>query len=668
MSAWQQAPAVSQQEGQQGQTPAWQNAPAVRPLSQQRTGLTGTATDQGRALPDAQRAAFNRVPGGYDPQGELGSARTPLPLREGDDGTRLQIGQFGITTDGRYVEGTRPVPVPMGQASRGQGRPLVTEGAQLANQLNRAIPGASELAGLTQAGVNAAQDLFAGRPVGSFNDYWTGARDEQAMMQQDFLNRRPIVANLATGTPGAMMALAPGLNAAAQSTRLGNIVAGAGLGAASGGVAGYAQPGNLEQRANNAYAGMALGGVLGGAVGRFTPLPAAQQPRMPQQARDMMMAGVDLTPGQMMGGAWRANEERLRSVPVLGDAIGEAEQRGIEQFNRIATNRALAPIGQQLPENVQTGRPAIGFAQQAIGSEFDQIARQATLRPDEQLASDLQAAVARVNPTLPPEQQRQLQSIVDNTVIGRMQMAGGVADGRTLQEMNSGLREMASGYMGSANPDQRSIGQALEAIRRSVDNAVIRQNPELARPMVNARAAYSQLPRLERAAASAGARDGIATPNQFAAAGRAEDRTLRRRATAAGRVPNQPFFEAAQATLSSRVPDSGTAGRGAVLAGLAGTGTAIAAPEAAPAVIATGATLLGSSAIYSAPVLRALNTLARGQVSRRDATIARQALMNAGLTPEQIAAGVTEIRNRAAFGAGAIAAPENTATSQTAGR
>ncbi len=662
-----------------------------QPLAVSRRTTANQAFPQGIPLTEAQRRAYAAIPD-LDISGQSGTRQRPFALPANDDGSNMQVGTFGITADGRLVEGRAPRPVALGGGPSPDqiqgmmetfpGNNPISQGIDNAagvaasglDTFYRSIPGMSELSAGIETGVRAGGDFLSGNPVAPLSNYWQDARLGQQSRISRLAEQNPVASNLITGTGYALPALIPGGQGLA-ATRAGatvgqNVLRGAAGGAAtgtiSGGIYGYAQPGSLEERSQAAVQGMTggalLGGAVGGIAGRFMPRDIAAEPRMPEASRAMLSQGIDLTPGQMLGGAARANEEKLRSVPGLGDAITAAEERGMAQFNRMAVNRTLAPIGQQLPENVQTGRPAIAFAQQQLGREFDNIAANATLRADEQLASDLSRGLAGISENMIPERRQQLQDIINSTVLSRVTQSPNGVSGRTLQDINNSLRTNAGEYMASGDPDQRMMGRALESVRRAIDSAMLRQNPQLRRQIAAARQGYARLPRIERAAASAGAREGIATPNQFAAAGRAEDRTLRRRATAAGRVPDQQLFENAQTALSNRVPDSGTPGRGALIAAVGGLMTAAANPATIPYVAGTGATIGLAASAYSPQALSLLNKMARQRMSMRDAAIARQQLEGFGISQQQQQQLVEEIRRRASAGIGASAAPTNTVT------
>jgi hypothetical protein len=133
----------------------------------------------------------------------------------------------------------------------------------------------------------------------------------------------------------ANLALASRVPAAASVP--GRIAAGAGGGAVLGSVA---QPlpeteNFWTEKAKQAGTGAAVGGVLSG-VGQALGY-AGRQARRPEVA-ELRAAGVSPTIGETVGGWGSRAEEKLSSVPFLGDAVANARQRARVQFNTASIN------------------------------------------------------------------------------------------------------------------------------------------------------------------------------------------------------------------------------------------------------------------------------------------------------------------------------------------
>lgn len=149
-------------------------------------------------------------------------------------------------------------------------------------------------------------------------------------------------------------------------------------------------------------------------------------------------------------------------------------------------------------------------------------------------------------------------------------------DGRAVQNAISSLGREARDWLGRASsPHERDMGRALGQVRDAVERIAIRHSPTDAMEGFRAvnRAHQGQL-RLERAAGSVAAEDGIFSPAQLHNATKVVGGE---RAFARGRAPGQELSSAAKATMSQRVGDSGTAGRMLQYALLGGGGSAVAA-------------------------------------------------------------------------------------------
>ena len=68
-------------------------------------------------------------------------------------------------------------------------------------------------------------------------------------------------------------------------------------------------------------------------------------PQTSKEVKTLMDQGVTPTAGQILGGRLQSVEDRLMSVPLLGDAITTGRKRASEELNRAAYARALTGTG-----------------------------------------------------------------------------------------------------------------------------------------------------------------------------------------------------------------------------------------------------------------------------------------------------------------------------------
>jgi hypothetical protein len=371
---------------------------------------------------------------------------------------------------------------------------------------------------------------------------------------------------------GNVAAALPLLGGAAPSGA--GLLARAGVGAAQGGALGLLTPVVGDQQADFAGAKKSQGllGAAGGALAAPIAAGAARvisplASRAGSATKLLQSEGVQLTPGQAAGGVAQTVEDKLISLPILGDAIRAARTRGNESLNRAVYNRVLAPIGESTDK---MGRAAVADARQKIGAAYDNALNGVQLAPDAQLLADVGAITQRVGGMTPTEVQS-LQSIVNRDVIEPLAGVQSI-DGRAFKGIESQLTQNITRYGNSPDAHQKEVGDALSNVLDSLRGALARQNPQQARALTAANTAYANLVRLENAAAKQGAHEGVFNAPQLANAVRQGDMTVRKRGYAAGRALMQDLSDAAQSRMASKIPNSGTSDRMWLNAGALGAG------------------------------------------------------------------------------------------------
>jgi len=372
---------------------------------------------------------------------------------------------------------------------------------------------------------------------------------------------------------------------------------------AVGGTLGALQPvGTGESRLANTA--MGAGGAL---AGNLLARGAARviSPNTAPEVKSLLDQGVSLTPGQVLGGAAKATEDKLTSVPLLGDFIKNAQGRSIEDFNRAAYNRALAPIGENAGKDFPVGREGMSIVKQKLGAAYDALLPKLSFKADQQFGQDVanlrNLAGAGTGTSLGAAEAKQFEDILKNTVIRRMTPQGNMS-GDVVKIVESDLGRLAKGYASDPSFDKRQLGSAIAQLQASVRDNLMRSNPAEAKTLQAINEGYANFTRLRRAASSTGTDMGLFTPAQLAAAVKAADTSVGKGNTAIGEALMQDLSDAGKRVLPSKIPDSGTAGRGMLGAVVAGGAGAFAHP-AVPAAIALGA------GAYTRPGTAALSAL-----------------------------------------------------------
>lgn len=396
----------------------------------------------------------------------------------------------------------------------------------------------------------------------------------------------------------ANLALASKLPAAAST--MGRIGVGALGGAASAAMNPVTQEGdfasNKMQQVGIGAAGGAVVPALTAGIGRIVSPAASLNPELQLLQRE----GVRPTIGQALGGRWNATEEKLQSLPLMGDMISKARNNAREDFNRAALNRVTAPIGTKASE---TGQAGVQQAGDMVSNAYTQAKNQlGDFRLDRQGVGELQN-IRQMADMLPDETARGQFQKLWGTLANDIS-PNGTIKAEAFKRIDSKLAKEAARFAGAPDAYQQQLGDALGEVRTSITQNALRANPNAAAMMKAADTAYANLVRVEGASKNALQSGGLFTPGQLGSAVRQADQSVRDRATARGTALMQDLAGAGQSVLGNKVPNSATADR--LMLGAGGLG-AYALNPAIPAGLLAGAGL------YTSP----MQSLLRGAVTAR---------------------------------------------------
>lgn len=428
----------------------------------------------------------------------------------------------------------------------------------------------------------------AGQALGLVSDDTVNQMKERDKpIEQSGLGRAGMVSSqVASFLPTSMI---PGAN-----TYTGSALIGAGVGAM--------QPtAENESRLANSLIG-AGGGVVGRALAG-TPSKLLNPKVSPQQEL-LMKEGVPLTPGMAGGNAANIAEQKLMSLPFIGNAIRQGRERSQAAFNKAALNRALAPIGKQVDD---TGSAGIAQVRTALNNAYDDLLPDYGVTVDNASAAALKNLDELVQGGLSPTQSNRFNQIMQNSVFGKMTPQGNMS-GRSYKDILSNLGRLGREYGKSADPEQRSLGQALNEAQRILKEAGSKQHPEFASALQKIDEGWRNYSVLRRAMSTVGADpDRGFTASQLRNAAKAGDSTVGKRAFGEGQAVMQDLANAGKGVVDDLFPNSGTtdrflSGAGGVGAGGVGIGamTGVVDPvTAAIAATAYGTGIAGSKAAYS---------------------------------------------------------------------
>lgn len=393
--------------------------------------------------------------------------------------------------------------------------------------------------------------------------------------------------NLITTLPAGM--------AAPASSGLG---ARAVYGAATGAAGGAMQPvtdGGADfwkSKGTQVATGAAVGGALApvaGGVARMISPKASTNPQL-AMLRD---SGVNPTVGQAIGGRMNALEEKLTSLPIMGDMISRARGKSLEGFNNAAINRATAPIGVRINGS---GQQAVREAGDALSNAYDDVLGSIKgVSFDNQFTADL-GQLKQMSSGLVPDMQRKFDKLLQDKVMSRMSPSGGLAP-ETYKAIDSELKQEAARWSKSAMASESELGDAISQLHSLLNQQMRRSNPDVADKLAKIDQGWANLVRIEGAAKAGKNAEGMFTPGQLNQAIATADQSTRKRAVSRGTALMQDLGNAGQSVLGNKVPNSFTTDRALIAGG--GIGAGMVNPAIPGALLAGGA-------LYTQPAQKAL--------------------------------------------------------------
>jgi hypothetical protein len=426
----------------------------------------------------------------------------------------------------------------------------------------------------------------AGDAVTGFNlDSISGAMGGDASQTRAALDlarqENPGSAMVGTLAGGTLAALAGEAGLARLGMGAGTsraLLADTGYGATAG--AGLADDGN---RATGAISG-GLAGLLGSVAGQgLTKATGSVISGVSNPAvRTVADEGVPMTIGQAVGESGVAGrfvkgaEDRLAGFSGVGDVINARRTEGIQVMNAKAFDKALEPINETV--GGKFGEEAVAEAQDKVSQAFTRALSGKVAGLDRQFIGEASSAKASIRSI--PRVADEVESSVDEVVASYFDASGRIS-GENMQALLRDLGQIKRAYKN--DPLGHRIGKSIGKVEDAVEGLFRRQAPDVMPQYESAKKAFRRLSILEgavmRAKNNPEGGNALFTSGQLGMADRANAKKFSgAHAAAAGKGEFHDFQRAMQEVLPNEVPDSGTAGRVAMMAvpaAIAGSGAGV---------------------------------------------------------------------------------------------
>lgn len=514
--------------------------------------------------PDTAALAYNWGPGNTDKWIAKGAKIADLPdaqLKYVYSYKQNVAAQPQVQTPSPM--GTGPAPTAYGAPDAMTPAPPLTTGQRAQAAIAALKP--TDYSGMTASGLR--QLGLTARAVGNGIANGAGALTQGFTRAMGVPDVQPIISKAVNSvTPAPQGALQQGVQAVGSQVAnplnyvlpSGGVVRSAIGGALGAGMQPTPQGTTPQQVAQSMLIGGATGGVMGGAGSALqgaTIRPAAQA---------LMNAKIGLTPGQALGGMANSIEQKATSLPVVGELIGGARAAGVKDMNTALGNQVLAPIGATVDKDLPT-RQLVDQVGSKISAEYDRILPQLTFRTDPQLAQDMAPVMQRVQ-GLPPDAQNAFMSSWQRNFQSQMTPRGTMT-GTQFKDADSAFGLEARNFSQSQDAYQRNLGSAMVDAQTALRNSLQRTNPN-APTLGPVNQAWRNYTVLRNAGARVNNPESPIQPGQLQAAVKAGagGGPAGRGQFATGNANMQGLADNSMAVLGGTVPDSGTAGRGAMMA------------------------------------------------------------------------------------------------------
>lgn len=381
---------------------------------------------------------------------------------------------------------------------------------------------------------------------------------------------------------------------------------------ATGAGLGFTQPttqeNDLATRAINAGI-YGTGGLVGKLAGDLAMggMRGLLNPQIAPGARELTQRGVQLTPGQYRGGLAKTVEDAATSVPFLGPKITDARIQGIEGFNLATLNKALEPIDTTVSK---IGFEGFDEAHKAISKVYDEAYDAIpTVKIEgtsgQQLADDFFAIRDGI---IKKGSRKDYNSQMKRGFYNQfnLEKPSGV-NGRAWGDVQKTLRDRGFKILKS----DEELGQALIDTSAAMNEMAQRTSGTFGKLLQGANAAHRNMRGVRNATAAGANTDGVFMPSQLNLGIRKSDSSPDKLGFAKGNMPLQGFARTGQNVLPSKMPNSGTPERQALMR-LAETGGVAAAGGAGGGLmgaIGLPAALMASRGLYRPGAMNAINSL-----------------------------------------------------------
>lgn len=249
-----------------------------------------------------------------------------------------------------------------------------------------------------------------------------------------------------------------------------------GRGAAQGALGALLNPVTGENLSlEDVVAGKVEQAGLGALFGRLgAGISGALTPTLKTGARELIEAGVPVTPGQAYEGTWGG---LFRQVEKLDIPTMRANKEAINKgFTTSIGNEVLSSIDDKLPSNIKNGQQAFGYIQNKISKYYDDaLEKIGTVKVDNEFETSLKDAVINVKSQLGNKQGKEVENFINANINSRLK--NGNIDGTDLKRIETIFRERIDKIKAIDTPAE-VLKQGYDDAYKAIKGFILRNDTE----------------------------------------------------------------------------------------------------------------------------------------------------------------------------------------------
>lgn len=214
---------------------------------------------------------------------------------------------------------------------------------------------------------------------------------------------------------------------------------------------------------------------LGALFGRLgAGITGALTPTLKAGTRELMEAGVPVTPGQAYEGAWGGLFRQIEKLDIPTMRVNkDAINKG---FTTSIGNEVLSSIDDKLPSNIKNGQQAFGYIQDKLGKFYDDAVQKiGTVKVDNELTTGLRNAGDEVINRLGPKQGREVSNFISANVNSRLK--DGNIDGSDLKKLEEIFRKRIDSIKAVDTPAE-VLKQGYDDAYKAIKGFILRNDKE----------------------------------------------------------------------------------------------------------------------------------------------------------------------------------------------